>query len=99
MVLCGLIWVSLIGKFVLQLQMMLLVDCTITNIQNFILEKIVDCVPDVKIWMNRSYFGYAEEIFILGRVQIFGTIKIRIASAFKEWVHFEIFICEKSPCS
>ena len=49
MVLCGLIWVSLIGKFVLQLQMMLLVDCTITNIQNFILEKIVDFVPESKI--------------------------------------------------
>ena len=25
-------------------------DCTMTNIKNFKLSKIVGCVPDVKIW-------------------------------------------------
>ena len=37
------------GKYMYQLQLMLLVDCTITNIQNFSLEKIVDFVPESKI--------------------------------------------------
>jgi len=43
----GMAW-SDTGKYMYQLQLMLLVDCTITNIQNFSLEKIVDFVPLLK---------------------------------------------------
>ena len=86
MVLCGLIWVSLIGKFVLQLQMMLLVDCTITNIQNFILEKIVDLVPLSNLLKEGENFGLDEEIRISWEIKGAGRFIQLIQSTFRHLV-------------
>jgi hypothetical protein len=41
-----------------------------TNIQKINLSKIVDYVPDVKIWEDRKFVGCADEVFNFYKLQI-----------------------------
>jgi hypothetical protein len=60
-------------KFMLQLQLMLFVDCTMTNIQNSSLAKIVDFVPKLKFGGSGNLLdvlmkgtNYCDDGFIAG---------------------------------
>ena len=52
----------LILKFMLQSQLMLFVDCIMTNIQNIRLTKIVSSVPECGIWKDRKFVRCADVI-------------------------------------
>ena len=55
-----------IWEFMLQSQLMLFVDCTMTNIQIIRPTKIVSSVPNGEIWRGWKFVGCAYEIWNFG---------------------------------
>jgi len=46
------------------------VDYTMTNIKNFSIVKIVDFVPEAKIWGSCKIFGCDDEMWNFGKLWI-----------------------------